>query len=686
MGQGVRKSAAWVVALAAVAALATGLLAQTLPERAADALTPEERECLDEYEQDHLITARRLAEAIVAGDDRSMIGHYVLGNVLRRGEGALSPAMEHLGRARELYENMWSVAPADPGAPWQLHRELLRDIIDLAQELERYDYRLQMLEYHDAIYDPDLHAERAWTLLKMDRLQEGREAAALAAAAAGPAGLQGLNALCAIETRAGTRTARADACGQALGLAQQLAASEVSESPADGTNVAVHAYNAALALLATFDMAAAEQAALAGTRRLTYTPANPWRLLTSMYLAQGRSDEATTALLEMDRWRQRQPPWLRDQDRAQGQVVTAQLLLVAGETDAALDLVSMAIEHPDRRGLTSSLAEQAVGGYALTRLAVAATHIERQRELAAAWDQSGWIPPHIAASNEWSRQLDIERVRAAMTTDRLVATARPYDAAALELPVWLWPQWVEAVGPAVVDSAAYRAASDPELGENGLAYLMALDCLSSAARGDIDAMERAGEAAASRLPQAEVLLRGTLHAVRGLHLQRVGRNEQAAAQLAAAWDLDPSAIRRVGATLPAQVVSQGGELADTIARRLRNSPRLVSDSSGFTVTVAATTQRAEVCMAGIHGEELGCAVHEATSDLPDPPESTDPDAFVAASVDAFHRELFSMPVQLNTISRSSLDGRTSASSAAARERVRQSLRVWLDRAREGSGE
>jgi tetratricopeptide (TPR) repeat protein len=684
--QGVRRARiAAAAGLLALCGVCGTLAAQALPARARDSLSPQERELMDEYQDDHLITARRLAEELLVADENSMVGQYVLGNVLRRGEGALSEAMTHLGRARELYEVTWSVAPAPEGAPWQLHREIFYDIIELAQELERFDYRLEMIDYYDAIYEPDLHSERAWTMLKLGEFEAGREAANMAMRAGRPESrLSGLNALCALETEAGTRAGRLDACARALDAATELARAEnVSvETPADGVNVAVHAYNAGLAALATFDAPRAEEFALQGTHRLTYTPANPWRLLTSIYVAQGRSSDAANALLEMDRWRQRQPPYLREQDRAQTQAVTAQMMLVAGETEVALRMISRAIDRPDRRGLTSASTDQSVGAYALTRLAIQRAHLERQREIAAAWDVSGRVPPHVALGNEWQRQSDIERVRAVMTRERLVATARPFSAGGLDLPIWLIAEWVDAVGPAVADAAGAAALEDEELGDAGRAYLMALDFFSSAERGDAASVARAAESALQQLPPTEVLLRAEIHARYGQSLSDRGANEEAAGQFAAAFDLDPSVIRRIGAALPSRVESDGGEFADEVARRLAQSPRLNMASAGpFVVRVRGTgVANAAVCLSGINGEELTCVRPEIDEDQDssDTVEPSDMEVDYVRVVDAFHTQAFSMPIQLTTVSRSTLDGRTSASSAAARERVRTSLRTYLE--------
>ena len=46
----------------------------------------------------------------------------------------------------------------------------------LAGEMEEYDYQVEMLRFHDALYRPARPGEHAWPLMKLGRWQEAREA------------------------------------------------------------------------------------------------------------------------------------------------------------------------------------------------------------------------------------------------------------------------------------------------------------------------------------------------------------------------------------------------------------------------------------------------------------------------------------------------------------------------------
>lgn len=668
-----RKGIIAALVLSAVIALGVGVAAQTIPASARDTMTPAERELFDAYMEDRLITARRLADEVLVAEPDSMVGHYVLGSVLRRSEGDLPDAARHLGRARELYETTWSVAPAPPGAPWQMHREILYSIIELAQELEQPGYRLEMIDYYDAIYTPDLHAVRAWTLMDLGRFEEARAAAAQAIAADDEQERSlGYNTRCAIETEAGTRLARLEACAAALDWAQQRAARTDATDPINGVNVAVHAYNAGLAALAALQPAEAESLAREGTTRLAYTPANPWRLLTRLYLAQGRSNDAATALTEMDRWRRRQPPYLRDQARAETEAVYAQVMLVAGRTEQALTAITRSIDRPDRRGLTSSQAGQAVGAYAVTRLAAQRAHEERQAEIAAAWGLSGNAPPLVALRNQTQRLADMERVRASLSTERLVETIRPYSPRGLDIPVWMTGELVGILGAGVVDVAIIRARRDEELGEQAAPWLDAMEFEVEVHRRNLEQARVLAERVLQGLPAGEVLLRARTAALLGrLELDR-GEASQGVALLATAMELDPGVVRRLGIALPARMEVQGDGHARTVAERLENSPRFQAPGVGFGVNVSAEAGRIQICLFPPTGGNGTCSVTTQA------PEEMDDD-FLVRAVDDFHVQAFAMPLQLDTVSLSTLDGRTSASSAAAREQ----LENVLDAAMEG---
>ncbi|MBU6160947.1 MAG: hypothetical protein KGO50_07475, partial [Myxococcales bacterium] len=463
-----------------------------------------------------------------------------------------------------------------------------------------------------------------------------------------------------------------EACAAALDWAQQRAARTDATDPINGVNVAVHAYNAGLAALAALQPAEAESLARQGTTRLAYTPANPWRLLTRLYLAQGRSNDAATALTEMDRWRRRQPPYLRDQARAETEAVYAQVMLVAGRTEQALTAITRSIDRPDRRGLTSSQAEQAVGGYAVTRLAAQRAHEERQAEIAAAWGLSGNAPPLVALRNQAQRLADMERVRASLSTERLVETIRPYSPRGLDIPVWMTGDLVGILGAGVVDVAIIRARRDEELGEQAAPWLDAMEFEVEVHRRNLERAQVLAERVLQGLPAGEVLLRARTAALLGRLVLDRGEASQGVALLATAMELDPGVVRRLGIALPTNIEAQGDGHAQTVAERLENSPRFQASGVGFGVNVSAEAGRIQICLNPPTGGNGTCSVTTQAAE-----EAVDD--FLVRAVDDFHVRAFAMPLQLDTVSLSTLDGRTSASSAAAREQ----LENVLDAAMEG---
>jgi tetratricopeptide (TPR) repeat protein len=640
------------------------------------ALTPGELEAWTAWQEDRLITVRRLAEALVREDRSSFVGHFLLGMALRQGDGRLPQALWHLARARQAYETRWKVAPAPPGAPWQIHREILYAIIEVAQELDRPLWRLEMIDWYDAIYQPDLHAQRAWTLLALGRVDEARAAADQATQAADRTDRAlGYNARCAIETEAGTPTARLDACRQAFDDAVDRASRETATDPVYGVNIAVHGVNAAQAALAAQEPQLAESIAREASGRLAWTPANPWRLLTRLMVAQARSTDAVVALTEMDRWRRRQPPWLRDAARADTEAVLAEALLVAGRTQEALRAIDRALDRPDRRGLTTSTAAQAMGSHALLRLVIARTHLQRQREIAAAWDLAGRIPPWTRLANAWNRWSDVERVRSAVGDGRLEATLQPWGARGLDIPPWLALELVDVLGPGVVQAALRRAAAGAE-SERWAGHQAAYRARIALARGRTAEAAREIERVEAVLGTEESLLRAGLHARLGHALWRQRRSEQALPHLLQAMQLDPGALRRAEVPLPAAIERlDASALTAALERRLRRSPRLARARGAFRVTLAEVGSTAvELCLYGPGNEHLGCSetVRSQTEGVDEPREE-----WLVRAVDDFHTQRFAMVLQVDSVSLSTLDGTTTGSAVDARERVQQALDALL---------
>jgi tetratricopeptide (TPR) repeat protein len=651
------------------------------------ARTPAEDEVWQLYQDDKLLTARRKVEQLLEDRDDSIVGHYVFAQILRRAEGNLPKAMKQMGKARELYERKYKPTVVNlDSTPWLLHREILYAAQMIAGELERHEYQLQLLDYHDSLYDPRLTAEHAWPLMLLGRYDDARKYAQKAADSTDEFQRSlGRNALCAIEGEAGTRELRFAACLSAYDdAADRARGDDPFARPDEVTSVTVHAYNAALAAMTALRPDEAERLAQAGATRIEFTPANPWRLLVRLYTDQGRMDEAVQALREMQAWRRKMPPHLREQVRAETDVAFATVLLVAGETATGLEVVDRAIANPDRRGLTSSSKEQALGAHALLRRAMRQTHAEVEAERAV-WSgtaESARITRDAAERRiqDWA---DAERIRGVLNDDdRLVASFRMYVSGGLEpVPSWLVGDLVPILGAgvsSVVLEMVREAEQDPALDP----YYDAFEAEIAIHRGERQAALKLAERALETLPEFEALLRARIAAIAGEAAWGLGQDRDAIQFWATAMQRDAGVIRRRGLALPAKLDSDAsGPVARRVVELLEDSPRFDFDgeSGGFTITIQGTERALELCLLEPGGGVLGCASTppepeaEDADDQADEPDADaselDDDDYASMTVEAFHARAFAMPVGLSNIDLGSLDGTATISDEANRERM-----------------
>lgn len=691
-----RRGTRWRLAAALLLAAACGAEqeARLQPKGPTGPYVPSERELEVQqlYQDGKLITARRKVDELLADEPFSILGHLVLGQVLRQSDGALPQAMQHLGRARELFETRYPSFPLPEDGPRELHREVLFAAQGVAGELEEFEYQLELLDFHDALYKPKLTAEHAWPLLRLGRYEEARGFARQATESSLPhSRSMGLNALCAIEGEAAEREPRYEACLAAFDDAAARAANDPEMAgPHERTPLAVHAYNAAMAAAAVLRPDEVERLAKAGTGRLDFTPANPWRLLVRLYVDQARIDDALAALQEMQRWRQRQPPYLRDQDRAETDVAQATLLLAVGRTAAGLRLVDRAIARPDRRGLSSSTAEQAAGAHALLRLALRRAHEELRAERAT-WgagvddgpvaegeDEAAVLAPVRLAAQDLA---DRERIRTMLTDeDRLLATMRVHVLGGLEpVPTWLVGDLVELLGPGVAGVVVQRARAI-DYGARFAGYYEALAAEVALADGDGAEARRQVDLALRDLPATEVLLRARVAAVGAEAAADEGDGSGEQRYLAQAMQLDPGTIRRRRLAIPVVIRNTAsGAVGAEVASRLEQSPRLRVASSGFPLAIDGEGRQLRLCLSTPEGAELSCTavdLREARAPSDDEgqpgPLISDAEA-VARTLQAFHERAFGFGLELSAIDLRSLDGRTVVAEEAAREKMQAVL-------------
>jgi tetratricopeptide (TPR) repeat protein len=556
---------------------------------------------------------------------------------------------------------------------------------NVAGQMELSEYQLDVLGYHDFLYDPDLLAERVWPLIRLRRFDEARGFAAQAMANADPGERsRGLNAYCAIEGEAGRRRAYFDACMQAYKNA------DARRAQGEQVQVTVHAYNAAMAALAVGRPDEAEKLLLDGARGLEFTTANPWRELLRIYLDGGKLTEAVGALREMQRWRKRQPAYLRDQDRAETEVAFATMLLVAGESNAALKAVDRAMLQPDRRGVTSSNHEQALGAHALLRRALMRVRRERMREDAAA---EGWLGTIRGTAMAWLEGFrespDDERIRSVLADeDRLTATLRLGVRGGMEpMPVWLVGDLVDVLGPGVVSVGLDRAAKFDGSADPRVAAHLSLRAEVALARGDEAVALKFAREALAKLGPGEVLLRGRVLSLAAKAALERGEEATGVSYLEETLRVDGGALRRRGMALPARVESTGGDLAADVAGAIERSPRFES-GRGFVVRVTTKPKGVSVCLLSVRGDRLKCVDVEremrsveddggdagskpppASAKKPKRSEPETDEALAKRAARVFQHRVFAAEVTLSNLDMQSLDGRVSAGSEAARERM-----------------
>lgn len=656
-----------------------------------------ENEAMTLYHENSLLSARTKAQEVLDLDEDSVIGNYVMACVLREAEGLLPRAMYHMGHARKIFEQRYG-SPPRAEAPWQFHRELIFAAANLAGEMEEYSYQLDLLDYHDALYDPDLASEHAWALLHLGKLDKAREAArrGIASTDAWQQSL-GKNALCAIEGEARTRKPYYEACLAALNHAKQKSLGDkkdpsgvANDDPTQNTALAVHYYNTSLAAYSVLKFDEVERLAKEGGRRTEFTIANPWRLMVRFYTDSARVAEAVPAVREMQRWRVRQPASLRDQDRAETDVALATLLMIAGEADTGLRLATRAVEHPDRRGLVSSKPEQALGAAALLRRALQRQQAELTRERAS---MSGTVKRVGASFESFGQRIaawpDDERIAAIMADEQILSsTFRIYISGGITpVPVWLLGDLIEVLGAGIVavtlDDAREVEAAMPELKP----YYDAIEAEVALAQGDEDRAIRLAKQTLDKLPQAEALLQARLAAVGAEAAFRSGDRATAMSLFERSMQRDPGVIRRLGIALPATVKELNDDAAVGRAGELfERSPRLYEVSWGFQVTVERAGQRLKACLRTPQGATLSCSeVARAAKPNPDPKapkEPEDDDNFAARLVEEFHKNTFAMRVGLTSTDLNSLDGSTTLAGQAQREMMQN---VLNDAAKDDSG-
>ena len=597
-------------------------------------LSPAEEEAFLMVEQNQMIRARELGEALVAEDPTSFIGHLVLAYAQHFAEANFPRALYHANLARQHFEARFGPEPQTP-APWIWHARIIQELANVHGDLGHHAERIALIERFNRSYQPRMVAEVAWSLMKLGRYDEARAAARAGLAEDGPGQVMvALNALCAIEFEAGRDGASYDACGQALAHSRQT-----------GSVTVVDLTNFAEAARTMFQLAEAERALLEATEASSSLYGNPWLDLAELYTRAGRFAEAGQALSEIAAWRGKRPPHARDADRNESRRGIAEFMLVTGMHEQALGLTDKAMVTPDRRAHNSRNPAQ---DRSLTALLD-----RRARRMAAESRVEGatakpWYERLLAQGEAWVLEaqafLSGRAVTRILTEDDalLVGLLRFGTASSGVQPPWLTGDLVELFGPGVMHEAIVRAdegdgraAADP--------YYAALHAEVALAEGDEEAVQRHAARALAGLGTGEALLRARVMAL------------QAQAGLDVNYDAvlgtDPGVFRRLEAAIPVRLRVQGDAVAEEVADAVRRSPRFhVTSDAPLTVSVDVRAAGGRVCLLGGAERVFGCGEASVTND------ADSVQTLAQRLVDAFHTDVFAPRVDMSQAEINSLDG------------------------------
>ncbi|MEO1086045.1 MAG: hypothetical protein AAFY88_17535, partial [Acidobacteriota bacterium] len=530
---------------------------------------------------------------------------------------------------------------------------------------DKVDYLLE----HDALYQPARPAERGWPLMRLRRYDEARRAVeeALALKDQPDQISHALTALCAIEAEQQDRKAGYDAC---------LAA--VDHERADGNPGPTPFTNGAEASLGMLFFDEAEQLILEASRHFVYgTVSNPYLDLTHLYLAQGRIAEGLDSVRSMFQWRNRQPPFMDDQNRAETELASAIFLLISGHALEAREITRRVMERPDRTGFTSSESEQMEAAAALVDALVQRTAAELLFEEAAS---STLWPATQARATAWRWRLQAwassRRAASLLAEERfLLSSLRPYLAGSIELPEWLKTELVAAVGGGVAGAALARAEAQETLDADGYftATRAEISCLDGAHARCLEDVDMALE----ELPGSEVLLRARIIA-RGAHAaERRGQRKRALELYDRALQMDPGVIRRLGLSLPVRITATGDGAARATAsaaeKAFGQSPRFrETRGDTFTLDIQAQGEGAVAALVGGDGSRLADArvrvrAGESAADLG------------RRLARELHAAAFAPRLDLTQADLRSLDGSPTAADARSHERLRTVIDDVLQR-------
>ena len=558
-------------------------------------------EICDALNLDLNVKARELSEQWVRTKPDSPAAQFALAEVLLTVEGNMPRALFHLNRAEELtgYETL-EKAVNSGHMPW--HYLTLSQLSFVHQLMGEQIKSLVYLDKLNEIYGLDIESLRGWPLIKLKQYEAARQSAnrVLQTNDNERERARAWNTLCAAELASLLPIKSTSACDRTI---------DGDENNSSRTNNfdTVYLTNASEVALSLLEIEQAEDYLRRATQYLNpNSVADPWIYMLYLSMNQGRFDEARNALDSMLLWREQQEPIVSIMNRAEHFLVSASFLLLAGYAEDAVKLTKTALNQPDRNGSYSADDEQKDAYAALLNMAANRAEYQIQLENMATMDFIGAMRVRLN-----SITLQLNAWRAARRAGSLFAKfeviqnrLRPYAPLDVHIPEWLEPELVQLIGTGVMSAILEQARENGAFQLNNGYYYSYRAEIAALDKDYTSVLEAAGNAL-TLLPEQETLLRARISARMAEAFWKIGQHEESLNSYAIALRQDPSISRRLEASIPVRLDTNGSEFSKQVSKYLLRSPRFQEHENGFNLSVRETPDLS-ICLNARTGNVISC--------------------------------------------------------------------------------
>ena len=558
-------------------------------------------EICDALNLDLNVKARELSEQWVRTKPDSPAAQFALAEVLLTVEGNMPRALFHLNRAEELTGYQTLEKAVNSGLmPW--HYLTLSQLSFVHQLMGEQIKSLVYLDKLNEIYGLDIEPLRGWPLIKLKQYDAARQSAnrVLQTNDNERERARAWNTLCAAELASLLPIKSTSACDRTI---------DGDENNSSRTNNfdTVYLTNASEVALSLLEIEQAEDYLRRATQYLNpNSVADPWIYMLYLSMNQGRFDEARNALDSMLLWREQQEPIVSIMNRAEHFLVSASFLLLAGYAEDAVKLTKTALNQPDRNGSYSADDEQKDAYAALLNMAANRAEYQIQLENMATMDFIGAMRVRLN-----SITLQLNAWRAARRAGSLFAKfeviqnrLRPYAPLEVHIPEWLEPELVQLIGTGVMSVVLEQARENGAFQLNNGYYYSYRAEIAALDKDYTSVLEAAGNAL-TLLPEQETLLRARISARMADAFWKIGQHGESLNSYAIALRQDPSISRRLEASIPVRLDTNGSEFSKQVSKYLLRSPRFQEHENGFNLSVRETPDLS-ICLNARTGNVISC--------------------------------------------------------------------------------